>query len=382
VRAWGQRTAVSTLTYSPAIEFPNPVPRRILLLITDLQIGGTPTVVRELAVRLREPRRVEVEVACLAGWGPVADQLRDAGVPVTALGAASVAALPRTLWRLVRLVHGRRYDNVFSFLVHANALAALASLACPGVRFLQSIQTTQPNPRWHWRVQRLAAWAADKVVVPSPSAAAVARRWAGVPAADVVVIPNAVDFTAFDAIYRRNVGRVPTPPFRVGFLGRLDPVKRVPDLLRAMAGAPDVHVHLFGDGADRRRIETEVERLGMASAVTLHGTVARPADALADLDVLVLPSEAEGFGLVLIEAMAAGVPVVATDVPGIRDVVADSRTGLLVPVGDRVTLRAAIVASAAPDGVRQRLIPTARLDVERRFGWPAAVAPLRQVLRL
>ena len=77
------------------------MPRRILLLITDLQIGGTPAVVRELAIRLREPGHVEVEVACLSGWGPVVDQLRDAGVQVTALAASSAADFPKTLLRLV-----------------------------------------------------------------------------------------------------------------------------------------------------------------------------------------------------------------------------------------------------------------------------------------
>ena len=65
--------------------------RRILLLITDLQIGGTPTVVRELACRLHHPPEVQIEVACLAAWGEVADQLRAAGIPVTALGARNIA---------------------------------------------------------------------------------------------------------------------------------------------------------------------------------------------------------------------------------------------------------------------------------------------------
>src|SRR5437764_5617386 len=97
--------------------------RRILLLITDLEIGGTPTVVRELAVRLREPGRVEVEVACLSPWGPVADQLAAAGVAVTALGGRRAADLPRVLFRLVRLIRRGRFGTVFSFLVPANLTA-------------------------------------------------------------------------------------------------------------------------------------------------------------------------------------------------------------------------------------------------------------------
>lgn len=355
--------------------------RRVLLLITDLQIGGTPTVVRELAVRLGEPGRVEVEVACLAPWGPVADQLRDAGVPVTALGATCVAAFPAILAKLVRLVRRDAFDTVFSFLVHANAVAAAASAFCPGVRFLQSIQTTQPDPRWHWRLQRLIGPAADKFVVPSPSAARAAREWAGVPEGQLAVVPNAVDVASFDAIYRS--GReLRGPKLRVGFIGRLDPVKRVPDLLAATATLAGAHVDIFGDGAERSRIERVVDRLGMRDKVTLHGAVRSPHEALSVIDVLVLPSQAEGFGIVLIEAMAAGVPVVATDVSGIVDVVTNGRTGLLVPLGDAARLRAAIAACGVPGGLRTRLVPAARAEVERRFAWPAVLALYRRLLGL
>ena len=78
--------------------------RRILLLITDLEIGGTPTVVRELAIRLRVAGEVHVEVACLSRWGPVARQLDDAGVPVIALGATRVTQLPRVVRRIRALI--------------------------------------------------------------------------------------------------------------------------------------------------------------------------------------------------------------------------------------------------------------------------------------
>src|SRR5437868_7944563 len=130
------------------------MPRRILLLITDLEIGGTPTVVRELAIRLRRETDAHVEVACLSKWGPVADQLRDAGVAVTAFGAMRVWRLPSVVRQLRTLVREKSIDTVFSFLIHANTVAALASRRLEGVRFFQSIQTTQPNPRWHWCVQR------------------------------------------------------------------------------------------------------------------------------------------------------------------------------------------------------------------------------------
>ena len=343
--------------------------RRLLLLNTDLLRGGTPTVVRELAVRLRR-EGVDVEVACLSRWGPVADELRDAGVPTVALDGSPRDAF--VVDRLVRLIRARRYTTVLSFLMHANAAAALASVRVGrDVRWVQSIQTTQPDPRWHWPVQRLAARAADAVVVPSPSAARVATEWAGVPAGRVVVIPNAIDPADWPAAGRTG---------DVVFLGRLDPVKDVPTLVAAVARLPGVHLHVYGDGADRPRVVAAARSI--ADRVTLHGTIPRPQVALTRAGVLVLPSLAEGFGLVLIEAMAAGVPVVATDVAGVRDVVRDGVTGLLVPPADPAAMAVAIGRVLNDRPLADRLVAAAAADVRRRFTWGAVLPSYRDLLHV
>jgi glycosyltransferase involved in cell wall biosynthesis len=356
--------------------------RRILLLITDLQIGGTPTVVRELASRLNAPPGVTVEVACLSEAGPVAKQLRERGVDVHPLGARGPGDLPRTISRLLRLVRGRRFDTVFSFLMHANVVAAVAARWWWGddVRLLQSIQTTQPWPWWHWRLQSLAQEQAGRIVVPSASVATAARDWAGVPAEKIVVIPNAVDVPAGAATPRGE----PRPPYRVGFIGRLHPVKRVPDLLRALAQLPRDYATLdvFGDGPARPEIESAIGALGIADRVTLHGSVPRADEALASMDVLVLPSEAEGLPVVPIEAMAAGVPVVATDVPGTRDVVRHESTGLLVPSGDPPSLARAIRRVLDDPKLRESLIAAGKRAAAERFAWPAVLEQYRQVLGL
>ena len=372
---------------------------RLLLLNTDLLRGGTPTVVRELAIRLHAVG-VDVEVACLSTSGPLADEIHAAGVPVTALNAAGARDVA-VVARLVQLIRERRYTVVLSFLMHANVAAALASIRIGrDVRWLQSIQTTQPNPRWHWPLQRLAALAAEAVIVPSPSAARVATDWAGVPADRIAIVPNAIDLADWPTA-------VGTPSTNVVFLGRLDPIKDVPTLIAAVALLThraadgiggltvtveppmpsaalfaDVHLHVYGDGTDRTRIQRAIANHGVAERVTMHGTVARPQDALANAGMLVLPSLAEGFGLVLIEAMAAGVPVVATDVPGVRDVVRNNVTGLLVPPGDPAALAAAIHQLMSDRSLRDRLVEAASTDVRRRFTWSVVLPLYRRVLRL
>src|SRR5207244_3294756 len=112
-------------------------------------------VVRELALRLHRTRDVQIEVACLSKWGPVADQIAAGGVTVTALNARSPLDL-RIVPRLLSLIRDHQIDTVISFLIHANTVAAIASLRFGDIRFLQSIQTVQSHPRWHWPVQRFA----------------------------------------------------------------------------------------------------------------------------------------------------------------------------------------------------------------------------------
>ncbi|MBC8107155.1 MAG: glycosyltransferase [Anaerolineae bacterium] len=359
--------------------------RRILLLITDLEIGGTPTVVRELAIRLGEPGTVDIEVACLASSGPVVDQLRAAGVHVTTLGADSTLEVIGATSRLINLIRQRQYDTVLSFLVHANTIAAIASRFCRRVRFIQSIQTTQPRPRWHWLMQTLASHAAERIIVPTESTARVASDRAHVPARKIVVIPNAIDPAAFE---RSRVPLESPRPFPVGFIGRLDAVKRVPHLVQQLhamrqtfPGTP-VHLHIFGEGDQRWRIEAEIDRLHLKRDVTMHGAVDSPQIALKQIGVLVLPSVAEGFGLVLIEAMAAGVPVVATNVPGIRDVVRHEQTGLLVDPNDTMGLAFAVMRVIEDAPLRISLIDAGVREVHERFSWPPVLALYRDVLRL
>jgi glycosyltransferase involved in cell wall biosynthesis len=352
------------------------VPRRILLVITDLEIGGTPTVVRELALRLRD-EVTHVQVASLKGLGPNGAILRENEIQVTPLNARHAWAFSFVMRRLRRLIRNERIDTVVGFLVHANAIASLAVPS--GVRLFQSIQTTQPKPAWHWRVQRHAARRAERILVPSTSIVAAAAARSSIPVDKFIVIPNAVDPDSFT---RSAVPDDPPDPYPVGFIGRLDPVKRIPDLINA-AGAlgKRVALHIYGEGSERSRIERWMEATSAVS-VTLHGAVPRPQDVLRNLGLLVLPSEAEGFGLVLIEAMAAGVPVVATDAPGIRDVVQHESNGLLVPVGDPAALAAAIERVIDDAELRQRLIEEGLRTVRERYAWTRILPQYRAALNL
>lgn len=351
--------------------------RRVLILNTDLERGGTPTVIRDVATRLSGPG-VHVGVACLARRGPLADEIEAAGLTVTALGASGPTDL-RIIAALSRLIADHRFDTVLSFLVHANAAAALTSLRHPRVRYFQAIQTTQRRPAWHWWMQAAVQGRAERIIVPSQSVADCAHTRSLIGRRRIVVIPNAVDVARF-----QNITRIPSAgEFRVWFIGRLDPVKHVPDLVSAMSRVQGpVTLHIFGEGPDRARIEQTVARCELGHRVTLHGMVARPEDALSQIDAVVLPSEAEGFPMVLLEAMAAGVPIIATDAPGIRDVVEVGRTAVMSPVGDVGALASAIERVAGDPSLRDQLVSAARMTVAERFTWDRVMVLYRDVLGL
>jgi len=355
------------------------VHRRILLFLTDLEIGGTPTVVRDLARHLRDPGKVHIEVACLGRFGPIAHQLKDEAFHVTAFNARGIFDL-RVVHSLNHLLRSRSCDTCLSFLVHANTVAAISSLFLRDIRYIQCIQTTQPNPRWHWKVQQLAAGAAKKILVPSPSVAQAAQSRSHIPAGKITVIPNAIDPACFENL---QTDYSQARPFPIAFIGRLDPIKRLDDLLIATQRlSGKAHLHIYGDGTERHHIEYQINSLGIQPCVTLHGTIPNPQSALRQIGLLVLPSAAEGFPMVLIEAMAAGIPIVATKAPGISDVLQNEKTALLVPIADPIELAAAIARLIDDATLRSALSANAFNQVRQHFTWPSVLPQYHRLLDL
>lgn len=215
---------------------------------------------------------------------------------------------------------------------------------------------------------RLTARLADAVVAPSAATADELRRDYGARVA--AVIPNGIA-----------VGALPPPAASAAtaggpvvlYAGRLRSRKAVAVLLAAFARLqgrlPDVRLRLVGDGEQRRRLQAQAAALGLGEAVCLAGRVPRerlPAE-MAAADLFCLPSIYEGLPLVLLEAMAAGLAVVATAVSGNPDAVADGETGLLVPPEDCAALAAALESLVRDPARRRRMGEAGRQRVAARF---------------
>ncbi len=227
----------------------------------------------------------------------------------------------------------------------------------------------------------------DAVTVISTYTGDVLREY--VPGVDSVIIP----FGAA-AVSRSVPSDAPTrssaDDFELLFIGRLVRRKGIDVLLRTMAllnGDPRLHLRIVGGGPEREKLVAEAQRLGVTSRVTFEGVVDsdRVSRLLSSCHALVLPAvvletgETEGLGVVLIEAMGYGKPVIATSAGGIVDVVADGDTGLLVPPGDATALAGAISRAMDDPQTLALIAQRGTAFAERAFGWDAIVSRLSEV---
>ena len=186
--------------------------------------------------------------------------------------------------------------------------------------------------------------------------------------------------------YRRDPRAPGDPGKRLLFVGRLAAVKGVPVLLEALRGLvarhPELHLTLIGDGPDRAGLERAAGQAGLAGHVSFTGYLSQAAVAelLKQADLFVLPSFAEGVPVVLMEAMAAGLPVVATAVGGVGELVADGTSGLIVPPGDAGALAAAIDRLLADPGRGREMGRAGAAHVARAFDSGKEAARLAALL--
>jgi glycosyltransferase involved in cell wall biosynthesis len=287
--------------------------------------------------------------------------------------------------RVRRLVRELRPDLLHA--LHLTSYGFLAAL-CDVRPTLTSVWGTDvlEAPRWspfHYLLTRYALAKADHVTATGLRLANATLRYAP-RAKPVTVVPYGVDLARFQP--RARNGARPSDVV-VGAVARLSPEKGLDVLLRAVArlieGGMSLNVVLVGEGPWRRRLTRLAERLGIAGRVDFRGEVPHeqvPA-VLAELDLFVMPSRAEGFGVAALEAQAMELPVVASRVHGIPDVVEDGRTGLLAPPRDVEALADAIGRLAGDASLRAAMGRAGRAFVEERYRWQDNVAQMERLYR-
>ena len=333
---------------------------RILFLITEFDRGGAEKALYDIVGEF-DRRRFAPQVACLAGPGYYTDRYRELGVRVHHLGlrlapgvdaAAFPIAVAGAALRLRRLLRTEHIEVLQTFLFHANAVGRLAGALAGTPVVLGAVRTAEPR-HTHTLVDGLTFWLTDGEVCVSEHVRQFQARRAGLPAGRLFVVPQGVDAADYpgpaapfgigppQAVEQRRQARLSLglPPDRpaFAFVGRLCEAKALPDLLSAFAAVVRADRAPFlaigGDGPLAGMVRSMISRMALGDSVRLLGWLDDPRTLYAAADCLVLSSTVEGMPRVVLEAMAAGLPVISTDAPGCNELVVNGQTGHLVGRG-------------------------------------------------
>lgn len=330
---------------------------RIVHVVENLERGGLERVVIDLA-RIQQASGHAVRVACLFRRGALAGELEAAGIDVHACGKrggldlAALASL-RTWLRASR--GGVLHTHNATAHYHAVAAAAGIGFACVA-NTRHGMGAADPRSRGEWLYRRTMR-RTDVVAAVCEAARARFDQQGVRPRGVLATVPNGIRVERFAQASDRSrdalAGALGFEPGArlVGTVGRLNPVKDHATLLRAFARVlavePRAGLVVVGDGAQREPLEAQVRSLGIASRVRLLGDRGDVAELLPGLAVFALSSRSEGYSIALLEACAAGLPIVATDVGGNAEIVAEGRNGRLVPPQDDAALADALLTMLA-----------------------------------
>jgi glycosyltransferase involved in cell wall biosynthesis len=276
---------------------------------------------------------------------------------------------PRAVLELRRLLVRQGIDILHTHGFKADVLGYLATRALP-IRLVSTIHgwTAEEGVRIkvYEAISRTFLRRFDRVYPLSPALLEHLTQRKFDPL-KLQLILNAVDLSAFDFHFS---ARQAVDPFSVLFVGRLCRPKGVFDLLEAFAKVQTVapvKLSVVGDGPDRMELEALSRTLGVADKIRFIGAVESIAPLLKESHALVLPSYSEGIPRVVMEAFAAGVPVIGTAIPGIKQLVEEGLTGLMVPVGDPKSLAEALRQLCERPDLAQWMASNARQVVTEKY---------------
>lgn len=354
--------------------------KRVLFVTTDLALGGAETQVVHLATRLKS-RGWEVQVVSLMPPRAYVVEMQAAGVSVFSLDIKRKVPDPRPFLRLARLIRAWRPEIVHSHMVHANILARIVR---PLVRVPVLVCTAHSidergrkgSGRLREFLYRLTDPFCDLTTQVSQAGLERYVRIGTVPRHKIRYIPNGVDTERFKSDLEARLRSRQELRLEEAFVwlavGRFDVEKDYPNMLRAFAQVVKKQCETFlliaGDGPLRPAVEELARDLGLKDHVQFLGIRRDIPDLMNAADAYIMSSIWEGMPMVLLEASATELPIVATNVGGNREVVLDGKTGFLVPPKDPEALAQAMLRlMSLSEEERWRMGKLARQHIEAHY---------------
>ena len=310
---------------------------RVILLSTDLNRGGLPLRLVRLAPRLAEQGFTTI-VGCLSQPGPLSNCLEEQGIPTFACGARHRFDLA-CLTKLTRHIRRIDPDLIHASLFHANLAARLVGRIDRNRPILTSTVTVEIERPLHRWLESLTAGLSDLHIANSQTVLDHLTTDLGMSRERLAVVPNAIDL---EAIHRarpidRRAHDIHDDAKLMVWAGRMDPIKDLDTLIDVFVRVRDrldARLALLGDGPERPRLQRKVEQLASPGDILLPGWQMDILPWLKSADVFLFTSRTEGSPNAVLEAIACNCPVVATDIPALRELLTASGTGALAPAGD------------------------------------------------
>ena len=350
---------------------------RVFFLSTSMGMGGADSQLLS-AAQLMQARGHDVIIVSMTPLGPMGLQARELGIRTESLEMKRGVPDPRGLLRLARLTRAWRPDVIHSHMVHANLMARALRLVAPVPALVSTIHNIYEGGPLRMAAYRYTNGLVDHLTIVSQAAA---DRFVGdriVPRELLTVIPNGVDTEHIAAVppgtresLRRELGL--DGAFVWLAVGRYEIAKDYPNMLRAFARVrtrqPAAVLLIVGRGSLQPETEALAGELRLGDAIRFLGVRNDVPRVMSAADGYVMSSAWEGMPMVLLEAAAAGLPIVATTVGGNHEVVVHERTGFLVPPRDDAALAEAMMRlGGLPDAERRAMGERGREHIRAHYG--------------